>query len=83
MSKCHIRAEFECQNRILNVKIRYSAAVRMSKFDIRPENAIFGRYSKDTIRFLMSKFDIRLQFECQNRILNVKMRFSARIRMSK
>ena len=31
----------------------------------------------------MSKFDIRNEFECQNRILNVKMRYSARIRMSK
>ena len=32
----------------------------------------------------MSKFDIRLQFECQNRISNVKIRrYSARIRMSK
>ena len=31
----------------------------------------------------MSKFDIRLQFECQNRIWNVKIRrYSARIRMS-
>ena len=31
----------------------------------------------------MSKFDIRPEFECQNRILNVKMRYSARIRMLK
>ena len=31
----------------------------------------------------MSKFDIRPEFECQNRISNVKMRYSARIRMSK
>ena len=53
MSKCDIRPEFECQDRILNVKIRYSAPVRMSNFDIWPEfkcqnrisnvkNAIFG-----------------------------------------
>ena len=31
MSKCDIRSKFECQNRILNVNIRYSAPVRMSK----------------------------------------------------
>ena len=53
MSKCDIRPEFECQDRISNVKIRYSAPVRMSNFDTWPEfkcqnrisnvkNAIFG-----------------------------------------
>ena len=53
MSKCDIRPEFEFQDRISNVKIRYSAPVRMSNFDIWPEfkcqnrisnvkNAIFG-----------------------------------------
>ena len=53
MSKCDIRPEFECQDRFSNVKIRYSAPVRMSNFDIWPEfkcqnrisnvkNAIFG-----------------------------------------
>ena len=31
----------------------------------------------------MSKYDIRPQFERQNRILNVKIRYSARFRMSK
>ena len=31
----------------------------------------------------MSKFDIRPEFESQNRISNVKMRYLARIRMSK
>ena len=31
MSKYDIRPEFECQNRIWNVKIRYTAPVRMSK----------------------------------------------------
>ena len=62
----------------------------MSKFDIRPEleieckNTIFGPNSNVKIGFRMSKFDIRLQFECQNRISNVKIRrYSARIRMSK
>ena len=31
----------------------------------------------------MSKYDIRPQFKCQNRILNIKIRYSARFRMSK
>ena len=83
MSEFDIWPEFECQNRIL-----------MSKFDIRPEfecqkkdlacqNLIFGPNSNVKIGFRMSKFDFRSKFECQNKILNVKMRYLARIRMSK
>ena len=34
MSKYNILPQFKCQIRILNVKILYSASVRMSKFDI-------------------------------------------------
>ena len=100
MSKFDIRPEFECQNRILNVKIRYSARIRMSKWDFECQNSIFcpnsnvkigfecqksifGPNSNVKIGFRMSKFDIRPEFECQNRILNVKIRYSARIRMSK
>ena len=84
MSKLDIRPEFECQNWILNVKIRYSARIRMSKLDFECQNSIFGpkfecrnkilnvkiRYSA---RFRMSKWD----FECQNSIFgpisNVKI----------
>ena len=33
MSKYDILPDFECRNRILNVKIRYSAPFLMSKFD--------------------------------------------------
>ena len=62
MSKCNIRPEFECQDRISNVKIRYSAPVRMSNLDIWPEfkcqnrisnvkNAIFGQISYVKIGF--------------------------------
>ena len=83
MSKFDIRPEFECQNRILNVKIRYSVQVRMSKYDFECKNSIFGPNSNVKIGFRMLKFDIWSQFECQNRILNVKIRYSARIRMSK
>ena len=45
MSKCDIRPEFECQDRISNVKIRYSAPVRMSNFDIWPEFECQNRIS--------------------------------------
>ena len=45
MSKCDIRPEFECQDRISNVKIRYSAPVRMSNFDIWPKFKCQNRIS--------------------------------------
>ena len=48
----------------------------MSKCDIRPE-------LNDKIGFRMLKYDIYQKFESQNRILNVKMKYSARIRMFK
>ena len=85
MSEYDIPPDFECGNRILNVKLRYSAQVRMSKkdfeilkYDIQPQfecqNRILNR---------MSKCDIRPLFQCQNRILNVEIRYSTSIRMSK
>ena len=49
----------------------------MSKYDI------FGPISHVKIGFLMSKYDILPDFECQNRILNVKIRYSAPFLMSK
>ena len=78
MSKCDIRPEFEYQDRISNVKIRYSAPVRMPNFDIwlefkcqnryRPgiecQNLIFGPNSNVKIGFRMSKCDNRPKFEC-------------------
>ena len=48
----------------------------MSKYNIRPS-------SKVKIGFRMSKYDIPPDFECGNRILNVKLRYSAQVRMSK
>ena len=38
MSQYDIRPDFECQDRILNVKIRYSAQFRMSKNKKRKAN---------------------------------------------
>ena len=48
----------------------------MSKYNIRPS-------SKVKIGFRMSKYDIPPDFECGNRILNAKLRYSAQVRMSK
>ena len=49
----------------------------MSKYDIRPQNTIFGSISNVKIGFRMSKSrskcDVRPKFECQNRILSVKI----------
>ena len=42
MSKYDIRPKLECQNRILNVTIRYSAQFLMSKQDFECQNTIFG-----------------------------------------
>ena len=42
MSKCDIWPKIECQNKILNIKMRYSAPVRMSKKDFECQNSIFG-----------------------------------------
>ena len=91
ISKCYIRSKFECKNSILhdkmrysvrvewqnrnsNVKMRYSSWVRMLKQDLECKNAIFGPNSKVT---KMSKWDIHLQFECQNRISNGTMLYSS------
>ena len=69
---------------IVKLKSRGSDRVgRMSKQDFQCQKTIFGQKSNVKIGFRMSKFDIRPQFECQNRTSNVKMRYSARIRMSK
>ena len=51
MSKFDIRPEFEYQNRILNVKIRYLVQVRMSKDDFEYKNSIFGPNSNVKIGF--------------------------------
>ena len=53
-------------------------AIRMSKYDIRPE-----LNNKIGIRRECEKCEIRPEFECQNRIPNVKMRYSAPDRISK
>ena len=69
MSKFDIRPESECQNGILNVKIRYSARIRMTK------NRISNAKIRYSVQVRMSKWD----FECQNSIFapnsNVKNGF--------
>ena len=78
MSKFDIRPQFECQNRILNIKMRYSVEIRMSKLDFECQNSIFGPNSNIKIGFRMSKFDIRPKFECQNRISKLMSKFDTR-----
>ena len=72
MSKCHIRPEFEYRNKIVNVKRRYLAPDRMSKYDFKCQNTIFGLSTNVKIVFGMSKYDMGPLFERQNRILNIK-----------
>ena len=40
MSKYIIQPQFECQNKILHVRIRYLGSVRMSKKGVNDKNAI-------------------------------------------
>ena len=55
----------------------------MSKYDFEYQNTIFRLSANVKIGFLKSKYDIRIKCECQNAILNVKIRFSDSVRMSK
>ena len=49
--KIGFRPYMECQNRILNVKIRYSTRFRMSKQDFECQNTIFGLSLNVKIKF--------------------------------
>ena len=51
MSKYDFPTQFECQNRILNIKIAFSDSVRMSKLDFECQNTIFGLVSNVKIGF--------------------------------
>ena len=83
MSKCDIRSKFECQNRILNVNIRYLARIRMSKCDIRSkfecQNRILNVKMRYSVHVRMSKYD----FECQNSIFGLSSYVKIGFRMSK
>ena len=58
MSKYDIRPYFECQNRILNVKIRYSAQFEC-QYKILNVKILYSASVG------MSKYDTWLDFECQ------------------
>ena len=83
MSEFDILAQFECQNRMLIVLMRYSASVKMSKYDLKHQNAIFKPNLNVKIGFRMSKFDkkFRPQFEFQKMIS--KIRYLSSVRISK
>ena len=40
MSKYDFTTQFECENSILNIKIRFSDSMRMSKYDFECQNTI-------------------------------------------
>ena len=68
MSKCDIQPEFECQNRISNVRMRYSApnsnvkiGLRMSKCVIRPEFESRNRISN--VKTISEIFGTTLNFK--------------------
>ena len=82
LSKYHIRTQSECQNRILNVKLRYSASVRISK-NVKRKAKNEKRKAKSEKRKTKTRYSASIQMcECQNRILNVKLRYSASVRIS-
>ena len=66
--------DFECQNAIFGLSLIVKIGFRLSIYDVRP-------HFKSKNRILMSKYDIRPCFECQNGIFNVKIRYSASVRM--
>ena len=70
MAKCDIRPNFKWQNRLPNVEMWYSARNRKflpklecKKQDRECQNTIFAPNSNVKIKFWMSKWDIRPQFE--------------------
>ena len=82
MSKYDIRPDFERQNRILIVKVRYSASVRMTNMILNVKIRYSAHFQIKN-RILNVEMRLRPNFECQNRILNVKIRYSAAVRMTK
>ena len=48
--------------------------VRMSEWEFECQITIVGFSLNVKIGFKKSKYDIRLQFECQNKISNIKIR---------
>ena len=57
MSEYDIWPQFECQNRILNVKILYFASVSMSKYDTRPNFDVKNRKTKNKKRKAKNKYE--------------------------
>ena len=55
----------------------------MTKKDLECQNTIFVLSANGKKGFGMSKYDIRPQCEWQNRIFNVKIRYSSSVRMVK
>ena len=87
MSKCDIWPEFECQNRISNVKMRYSARIRMSKNE-KQTNFTFNRKSKKKKKkkkqlHLAYHFDDSILIEGASDVFFIFMPFFDEIPLSK
>ena len=77
MSKFDNRTKFECQNREFecqNTIFGFSSNVKNKISNVKND---IDLSSNIKIGFRMSKYDIRHQFECQIRISNVKIQYSA------
>ena len=55
MSKWPFSSQYECENRISDVKIAYFDSVRMSKYDSECQNSLFRLSANVKIVFGMSK----------------------------
>ena len=70
MSKYDIRPDFECQNRVLNVKIQHSAQfqgqnrIRMSKYDIPPDFECGNRILNVKLRYSAQVRMSKKDYEC-------------------
>ena len=69
--------DIECHNTIFDPSSNVKIGFWMSQYDIRP------KFESVNSIFLMTQYDIRPNSKCQNGILNVKPRYSARFWMSK
>ena len=73
----NVKYKYECRFTIFG----YSSIVKMGF--LNDKYTIIGLSLNVKIGFLMSKCDFYDQFDSQNRIFNVKIRYSALVRMSK
>ena len=72
MSKCDIRPRVECQKRISNGKMLYSAQIEMT-----------NRIPKVVMRYSVRNRESKRNFECQNSVFGPNLNVKIGLRMSK